>query len=106
MRRRDFLGILGYAVAWPVALKAQSTDQIRIVGMLTILGPDDPEEKARVAVLEQALQQLGWSPGRNLKIEVREVGRDVERLRIPLRIDGLYAGFFITIIFLCTYHRR
>ena len=81
MRRRDFLGILGCAVAWPVALKAQSTDRIRIVGMLTILGPDDPEGKARAAVLEQALQQLGWSPGRDLKIEVREVGRDVERLR-------------------------
>ena len=81
MRRRDFLGILGCAVAWPVALKAQSTDRMRIVGMLTILGPDDPEGKARAAVLEQALQQLGWSPGRDLKIEVREVGRDVERLR-------------------------
>ena len=53
MRRRDFLGILGCAVAWPVALKAQSTDRIRIVGMLTILGPDDPEGKARAAVFNK-----------------------------------------------------
>ena len=81
MRRRQFLGILSCAAAWPVAVKAQSPDRIRVVGMLTILGPDDPEGKARAAVLEQALQQLGWSPGRDLKIEVREVGRDVDRLR-------------------------
>jgi len=81
MRRRQFLGILGCAAAWPAALKAQSSNRIRIVGMLSILGPDDPEGKARAAVLEQALQQLGWSPGRDLKIEVREVGADVEQLR-------------------------
>jgi putative ABC transport system substrate-binding protein len=81
MRRRQFLGILGCAAAWPFVLKAQSSNRIRIVGMLSILGPDDPEGRARAAVLEQALQQLGWSPGRDLKIEVREVGRDVERLR-------------------------
>jgi len=81
MRRRQFLGILGCAAVWPIAVKAQSTNRIRIVGMLSILGPDDPEGRARAAVLEQALQQLGWSPGRDLKIEVREVGRDVERLR-------------------------
>jgi putative ABC transport system substrate-binding protein len=81
MRRRQFLGILGCAAAWPIALKAQSSNRMRIVGMLTILGPDDPEGKARAATLEQALRQLGWSPGRDLKIEVREVGADVERLR-------------------------
>jgi len=81
MRRREFLGILGCAAAWPVALKAQSTERVRVVGILTILGPDDPEAKARTTVFEQTLQQLGWAVGRNLKIENREVGSDLDRLR-------------------------
>ena len=81
MRRRDFLGILGCAAAWPVALKAQSTERPRVVGILSILGPDDPEARARTTVFEQTLQQLGWVVGRDLKIETREVGSDFDRLR-------------------------
>jgi putative tryptophan/tyrosine transport system substrate-binding protein len=49
--------------------------------MLDILGPDDPEAKTREAVFAEALQQLGWSVGRNLKIETRNVGGDLENLR-------------------------
>jgi putative ABC transport system substrate-binding protein len=67
-------------VAWPAALKAQ-TDRVRVIGMLSILGPDDPEAKARTKVFEQTLQQLGWVVGRDLKIEAREVGGDLERAR-------------------------
>ena len=52
-----------------------------VIGVLSILGPDDPEGKARTTVFEQALQQLGWVVGRNLKIETREVGSDLDRLR-------------------------
>ena len=81
MRRREFLGILGCAVTWPVALKAQSSERVRVVGILSILGPDDPEARARTTVFEQALQQLGWVVGRDLKIEAREVGGDLDRLR-------------------------
>ena len=81
MRRREFLGILGCAAVRPVALKAQPADRVRLVGIFSILGPDDPEAKARTTVFEETLQQLGWSVGRNLKIETREVGSDVDRLR-------------------------
>jgi putative ABC transport system substrate-binding protein len=80
MRRREFLSILSCAAAWPVALKAQPTDRTRVVGVLSILGPDDPEAKARTTVFAQTLQQLGWAVGRDLKIETREVGSDVDRL--------------------------
>ena len=81
MRRRVFLGILGCAVTWPIALQAQSTERVRVVGVLNILGPDDPEAKARTTVFEQTLQQLGWVVGRDLKIETREVGGDLDHLR-------------------------
>ena len=81
MRRREFLSILGCALIWPVALKAQSTERVRVVGILNILGPDDPEGQARNIVFEQALQQLGWVVGRDLKIETRQVGSDLDRAR-------------------------
>ena len=81
MRRREFLGILGGAAVWPVASKAQPAERVRRVGMLNILGSDDPEAQARKAVFEQTLEQLGWSIGRNLKIENRQVGDDTDSLR-------------------------
>jgi len=80
MRRREFLGILGCAVTWPVELQAQYTER-RVVGILNVLGLDDPEAKARTTVFEQTLQQLGWVVGRNLKIETRGVGSDLDLLR-------------------------
>jgi putative ABC transport system substrate-binding protein len=83
MKRREFLGILGCAVTWPIALKAQSTERVRVVGILSILGPDDPEARTRTTVFEQALQQLGWVVGRDLKIETRQVGGDLDRLGRP-----------------------
>jgi ABC-type uncharacterized transport system substrate-binding protein len=49
--------------------------------MLTILGPDDPEAHARRAVFEQTLAQLGWTVGRDLKIETRQIGGDLDSLR-------------------------
>ena len=81
MRRREFLGLVGGAAAWPVASKAQQVERVRRVGILNILGPDDPEGQARRAVFEQTLEQLGWTVGRDLKIEIRQVGSDRDRLR-------------------------
>ena len=81
MRRREFLGILGGAAVWPVASKAQQAERVRLVGVLNILGSDDPEAQARRAVFEQTLQQLGWTVGRDLKIETRQIGADLDSVR-------------------------
>ena len=80
MRRREFLGLLGGAAAWPIASNAQQAERVRRVGILNILGTDDPEAQARKAVFEQTLEQLGWSVGRDLKIENRQVGDDLNSL--------------------------
>ena len=81
MRRREFLGILGGAAAWPVVSKAQQVERVRRVGVFNILGSDDPEGQARRAVFEQTLEQLGWTVGRDLKIETRQIGADLDGLR-------------------------
>jgi putative ABC transport system substrate-binding protein len=82
MQRRDFISFLGgAAAAWPLAVRAQQPERVRQIGMLNALGADDPEAQARVAVFKQSLQQLGWVVGQNLKIEIRQIGADVDRLR-------------------------
>ena len=80
MRRRTFIAALG-AAAWPLAARAQQPERVRHIGILDILGSDDPEAQERTKVFEQTLQQLGWTVGRNLKIETRQVGSDADRLR-------------------------
>src|SRR6516162_5165072 len=82
MRRRKFIALLGGAGAWPVALKAQQAEPVRRVGVFFGLEPDDAEAQARTTVFAQALEQLGWAVGRNLVIDTRLVGGDIdERLR-------------------------
>src|SRR5882757_9406170 len=82
MQRRDFISFVGGAVAaWPVAVRAQQPERVRQIAMLNALGSDDSEAQARIAVFKQSLHQLGWVVGQNLKIEIRQIGADVDRLR-------------------------
>jgi putative ABC transport system substrate-binding protein len=82
VRRRDFIrAAAGSVVAWPLPVLAQTTERARLIGMLNILGSDDPEARIRQTIFQQALQQLGWNVGRDLKIENRQVGGDIDRLR-------------------------
>jgi putative ABC transport system substrate-binding protein len=77
MRRRDFITLLGgAAAAWPLAARAQQTERIRRIGVLSSLPEHDPESVARRAVFEQALQALGWTLGRNLRIDYRWTTND------------------------------
>ena len=82
MRRRDFiLTAFGATVGWSFPALAQSTDRVRLVGLLNALTLDDPEGETRVVIFQQALQQLGWEIGRNLRIEARPGGGNTDLLR-------------------------
>jgi putative tryptophan/tyrosine transport system substrate-binding protein len=72
MRRREFITLLGgTAATWPLAARAQQTDRIRRIGVFMNLAADDPEGQARNTAFVQALQQLGWTDGRNARIDTR-----------------------------------
>ena len=73
MKRRELITLLGgaAAVAWPLAARAQQTDRIRRIGVFMNLAADDPEGQARNTAFVQALQQLGWTNGRNARIDTR-----------------------------------
>jgi putative ABC transport system substrate-binding protein len=72
MKRREFITLLGGAAAsWPMAARAQQSDWVRRVGVLTYLAKDDPDFPPRMTAFEQALQGLGWIDGRNVRFEYR-----------------------------------
>src|SRR5262245_63081325 len=82
MRRRAFITLLGgAAAAWPLAARAQQGERMRRIGVVSTLQEDDPESVARRAVFEQAMQALGWTPGRNLRIDYRWTGYDPVRIQ-------------------------
>jgi putative tryptophan/tyrosine transport system substrate-binding protein len=81
MQRRNFIALLGGAAAWPLAARAQQAAQTRRVGVLMNLAADDAEGLARVTAFAQALQQLGWTDGRNLRIDYRWAAGDPERFQ-------------------------
>jgi ABC-type uncharacterized transport system substrate-binding protein len=79
--RRKFLAMLGSAAAWPLAARAQQPERMRRIGVLMDLASDDPEAQTRGAAFLQGLQQLGWTDGRNLRIDTRWGAGDSERFR-------------------------
>jgi putative ABC transport system substrate-binding protein len=77
MTRRELIALLGStAAAWPFAARAQPDERIRRIGVLVYLTADDAEGQARLAAFAQALEQLGWSEGRNLRIDTRWANAD------------------------------
>src|SRR5262249_35836860 len=80
MRRRNFIALLcSAAVAWPLAARAQQGERMRRIGVLEPLAVDDPEALARVTAFAQGLQQLGWTAGRNVRIDYRWGAGDPDR---------------------------
>src|SRR5947208_13848893 len=72
MRRGEFVTLLGgAAAAWPLAARAQQPNRMRSIGMLLPFAEGDPEIRARLAGFRQELEKLGWSEGRNVRIDTR-----------------------------------
>jgi putative ABC transport system substrate-binding protein len=99
MQRRAFITLFaGAAAARPLAARAQQTERMRRIGVLVGVAADDPEGQARVTMFVQALQQLGWTDGRNMRIDVRWGAVDADRYRkhseelVALAPDVILAG--------------
>jgi YD repeat-containing protein len=81
VRRRQFITLLGGAMAWPLAARAQQAGGMRRIGVLQGLAANDSEGQDRFDALLHALQQLGWSDGRNIQIVHRFTNGDADRAR-------------------------
>jgi putative ABC transport system substrate-binding protein len=84
VRRRDFIAGLGSAAAWPVVAGAQQAERVRRVGVLMVGDENDPVRGAKgwLSSFTQGLAELGWADGRNLHMDVRWDGDNVDRARM------------------------
>ena len=77
MKRRQFITLLGgTAATWPLAARAQQADRVRRIGVLISGSENDSEYQAQLATFRDALQQLGWTEGRNMRIDYRRAVDD------------------------------
>jgi putative tryptophan/tyrosine transport system substrate-binding protein len=81
MKRREFITLLGGAVAWPIAARAQQREKMRRIGVLLPFSSDDAESQARIGAFLQTLALSGWTIGRNVQIDTRWGARDAERIQ-------------------------
>ena len=82
MRRRKFISLLGgAAVAWPLLAGAQQGERMRRIGVLMITAADDPEGQARISAFLQGLHQLGWTDGRNVRLDYRWTAANADEIR-------------------------
>jgi len=81
VKRRTFITLLGGAAAWPLAAWAQQPEGMRRIGVLMNTAADDPEGQARNTAFVQALQQFGWTEGRNIRIDYRWSAGNADRTR-------------------------
>jgi putative ABC transport system substrate-binding protein len=81
LKRRDFIAVIGGAAAWPLAARAQQGDRARRVGVLVASPADDSEFQARMAAFNEGLTRLGWTEGRNVRIDIRWATTNADDLR-------------------------
>jgi putative ABC transport system substrate-binding protein len=99
MRRRDFITLLGGAVAaWPIAARAEQSQQMRRIGVLMSYLESDGEAQEQTKAFSQSLKEFGWTDGVNIRLDYRWPGSDADRLRadalelVRLAPDVLLAG--------------
>jgi putative ABC transport system substrate-binding protein len=81
MKRREFITLLGGTAAWPLTARAQQPQRMRRIGVLIPLAADDPQSQRRMTAFVQGLQELGWTDGRNIRIDSRWSAGDTDRMR-------------------------
>ena len=98
MRRRELLGLLGGAAAWPVVARAQQAERMRRIGVLLLPDENDPTAaKPLISALTEALADLGWTDGRNVRIDLRWSGNDTNRMRaLAQELVGLHPDIIMT----------
>jgi putative ABC transport system substrate-binding protein len=97
MKRRAFVTLLGGAAAWPLAARAQQPERVRRIGVLIGGDENDPVYKSRVSAFTQALADLGWTDGRNVRMDLRGGGGDANRIRaFAQELVGLQPDIIVT----------
>src|SRR5215831_20614056 len=85
MRRREFITLVGGAAAWPLVASAQQGERMRRIDVLMPFAEGDPEGLVRSVALQQGLEKLGWTIGRNVQIDYHWGIRDVEKAQAAIR---------------------
>jgi putative ABC transport system substrate-binding protein len=97
MRRREFIAGLGSAAAWPLAARAQQGERVRRIGVLMPGDGNDHLRNTQLSAFTQALAGLGWTEGRNLRMDLRWGGDDTNRIRALAReLVGLQPDIIVT----------
>ena len=97
IRRRDFIAALGGAAAWPLAARGQQGERMRRIGVLIPDDENDPVFKPYIPAFTQALAGLGWTDGRNLRMDLRWVDFDINRIRaLAQELVGLQPDIIVT----------
>jgi len=97
IRRRDFITLLGGAAAWPLAARAQQGDRVRRIGVLMGFDESDPEGNLRYSAFTRALADLGWTDGRNVRLDLRWAGDNINRIRaLAQELVGLQPDVILT----------
>jgi len=96
IKRREFIAGLGSAAAWPLAAHAQQPERMRRIGVL-MGNENDPAFRSRVSAFTQALADLGWTDGRNVRMDLWWHGDDINRIRgLAQELVGLQPDIIVT----------
>jgi putative ABC transport system substrate-binding protein len=97
IRRRDLITLLGGAAAWPLVARAQQDGRVRRIGVLLAGDENGPQTKTNASAFTQALADLGWTDGRNVRMELRYGGGDINRMRaLAQELVGLQLDIIVT----------
>ena len=97
LKRREFITLLGGAATWPLRAQAQQPERMRRIGVLMSFDENDPTMKLRVSAFTQALADLGWTDGRNVRMDLRWGRGDINRIRaLAQELVGLRPDIILT----------